>query len=279
MVNRKVLDPESSPEAAYGARVRRLREARAWSQEDLAAHTAYSSKHVSAVETARKPPTLPFSRALDLAFGTAGTADSFEREWRELRHGALLEGFPEYVEHEGRAVELRLFDTGIVPGLLQTSEYARCLADSKARRGAMTPDQADDLVAFLAERQATLVRHRPPTMLVVMDESCIRRQVGGPRTMGAQLDHLLEFAERPNTVLQIAPFEIGEQRALYLPTNLLTMPNMTVVAYAESQIRGYLERDSAAVFPLLTAYHQLQAEALPQSATVDMIREVRKGYP
>lgn len=196
-----------------------------------------------------------------------------------MRQGALLEGFPEYVEHEGRAVELRLFDTGIVPGLIQTPEYARALADSKARRGAITSEQADELVAFLAERQATLVRPRPPMLLVVMDESCIRRQVGGPGTMGAQLDHLLTFAELPNTVLQVAPFEIGERRALYLPINLLTMPEMNVVAYAESQMRGHLERDSAAVFPLLTAYHQLQAESLSQSATVDLIRKVRKGYP
>ncbi|MFG3349240.1 helix-turn-helix domain-containing protein [Streptomyces sp. NPDC048018] len=276
MVNRKDLDPDASPQAAFGARLRSLREERGLSQVELGIPMGYSGTHISGVETGRKFPTLRLARRADAALGTG---DMFEREWREMNQGSLLEGFPEYVEHEGQAVELRLFDIGIVPGLLQTPEYARCLANSKARRGAITYEQADELVAFLAERQATLARPRPPMMLVVMDESCIRRQVGGPGTMGAQLDRLLEFAELPNTVLQIAPFEIGEQRALYLPTNLLTLPDMTVVAYAESQMRGYLERDSAAVFPLLTAYHQLQAESLAQSATVDMIREVRKGYP
>lgn len=277
MVNRKVLDPESSPEAAYGARVRRLREARAWSQEDLAAHTAYSSKHVSAVETARKPPTLPFSRALDLAFGTAGTADSFEREWRELRHGALLEGFPEYVGHEGRAVEIRLYEIGIIPGLLQTPAYARVLADSAVRRGAITPEQAAERVRFLAERQQVLDQQRPPMVFVVMDESCIRRPVGGPTVMAAQLERLEEFAARPTAFLQVAPFDIGERRTFDLPVNLLTLPDRSVMAYAESQAQGHLDREATSVLPMLTAYHQLQAAALSPALSVAMINEVRKG--
>ncbi|MEU3447894.1 helix-turn-helix transcriptional regulator [Streptomyces thermolilacinus] len=279
MVNRKPLHPESSPEAAFGARVRSSREARGWSQEDLAARTEYSSKHISAVETARKPPTLPFSRALDVALGIAGEAESFEREWRALRHGTLLEGFPEYVGQEGRAVEIRLYEIGIIPGLLQTPEYARVLADSAVKRGAITPEQATERVRFLAKRQQALERHRPPMILVVMDESCIRRPVGGPAVMGAQLERLEEFAARPNTVLQVAPFEIGERRPFDLPVNLLTLPDRSVMAYAESQAHGRLDRESTTVLPMLTAYHQLQAEALSQAASVAMITEVRKGTP
>ncbi|MFJ3904847.1 DUF5753 domain-containing protein [Streptomyces sp. NPDC090025] len=275
-MNQKDLDPDASPQAAFGARLRRLRRERGLSQVELGIPMGYSGTHISGVETGRKFPTLRLARRADAALGTD---DMFEREWREMNQGSLLEGFPEYVEHEGQAVELRLFDIGIVPGLLQTPEYARCLASSAVRRGAITHDQADELVAFLAERQSMLVRPRPPMMLVVMDESCIRRQVGGPGVMGAQLDRLLEVAELPNAVLQVAPFEIGERRALALPTNLLTMPDMTVMVYAESQMRGYLERESAAVFPLLTAYHQVQAEALSQAATVAMIRKARKALP
>ncbi|MFJ4836555.1 Scr1 family TA system antitoxin-like transcriptional regulator [Streptomyces sp. NPDC088746] len=276
-MNRKELVPESSPEAAFGARVRSSRESHGWKQEDLAARTGYSGTHISAVETGRKVPTLRFSRSLDLAFGTGGSADTFERQWREIRHGSLLEGFPQYVGHEGRAAEIRLYEIGIIPGLLQTPEYARCLADSAVRRGAITSEQATERVTFLAERQAALVRPRPPMMLVVMDESCIRRRVGGHKVMDAQLDRLLEFAELPNIVLQVAPYDIGERRPFNLPMNLLTLSDLSVIAYAESQIRGHLERDVPSVLPLLTAYHQLQAEALSQTASVAMIKEVRKG--
>lgn len=276
-MNRKELDPESSPEAAFGARIRRLREERGWKQEELAERMGYSGTHISAVETGRKMPTLRFSRSADQIFGTGETADTFERQYREIRHGSLLEGFPQYVGHEGRAVEIRLYEIGIIPGLLQTPEYARVLADSALRRGAIVPEQAAERVSFLAERQAALVRPRPPMMMVVMDESCIRRWVGGGEVMAAQLDRLLEFAALPNTVLQIAPYDMGERRTFNLPMNLLTLSDMSVIAYAESQMRGHLERDTTSVFPLLTAYHQLQAEALSQAASVAMINEVRKG--
>ncbi|MFI1775609.1 Scr1 family TA system antitoxin-like transcriptional regulator [Streptomyces sp. NPDC020406] len=279
MVNRKELDPGSSPRAAYGAHLRRLREDRGWNQEELAEKLAYSGQHISAVETSRKPPTLPFSRKADLVFGITGSADSLEREWRDMRHGSLLEGFPEYVEHEGRAVEIRLFEIGIVPDLLQTPAYASALADGDVRRGTITPEQAAERVSVLAERQATLVRPRPPTMLVVMDESCIRRPVGGAEIMGEQLQHLVAFAALPNTMLQVAPYDIGERRPFNLPINLLTLPDRAVIAYAESQIQGHLEREATSVLSVLSAYHQLQAESMSQTASVAMINQVRKGTP
>ncbi|MFF3782988.1 helix-turn-helix domain-containing protein [Streptomyces sp. NPDC001933] len=278
-MNRKELDPESSPEAAFGARIRRLREERGWKQEELADRMGYSGTHISAVETGRKMPTLRFSRNADQVFGTGETADTFERQYREIRHGSLLEGFPQYVGYEGRAAEIRLYEVGIIPGLLQTPEYARALADGDVWRGSITPEQAGDRVSFLAERQASLVRSRPPTILVVMDESCIRRRVGGDGVMAAQFDRLLEFAGLPNTVLQIAPFDMMERRPFNLPMNLLTLSDLSAVAYAESQMRGHLERDTTLVLPLLASYHQLQAEALSQAASVAMINEARKGTP
>ncbi|WP_335934835.1 helix-turn-helix domain-containing protein [Streptomyces sp. PTD5-9] len=277
MVNRKELSPEASPEAAFGARMRRLREDRGWTQEDLAEELAYSSQHISAVETARKPPTLPFSRKADLIFGTVGSTESFEREWREMRHGVLLEGFPEYVGYEGRAVEIRLFEIGLIPGLLQTPEYARMLADGDVWRGSITPEQADERVAFLAGRQAALTGPRPPMVLVVMDESCLHHAVGGPKVMAAQLERLVEVASLPNWMLQVSPFGIGARRSFNLPVNLLTLADRSVVAYAESQAQGHVERETASVAPLLTAYHQLQAEALSQAETVALINKLRKG--
>lgn len=156
-MNIKELDPESSPQAAFGARLR-LRVERQWTQDELGTRTGYSSTHLSSVETGRKMPTLRLVRRVDEVLGVG---DTFEREWREMRHGSLLEGFPEYVEHEGRAVEIRLYEIGIVPGLLQTQEYARVLADSAVRRGAITPELANERVVFLAERQAALARNPP----------------------------------------------------------------------------------------------------------------------
>lgn len=279
MVNRKDLNPGSSPHAAYGARVRRFREARGWSQEGLAPRIGYSSQHVSAVETARKPPTLRFSRRSDRAFGTTGTADSFEREWAEMRNGSLLEGFPEYVGYEGRAVEIRLFEVGLVPGLLQTPEYARAVAYGDVDRGSITAEQADERVSFMAQRQEALVRSRPPMIFVVMDESCLLQSVGGPEVMDAQLQRLEEMAALPNWIIQVAPFSLGARRAFDLPVYLLTLADRSIVAYAESQSQGHVERETSFVVPMLTAYHQLQGEALSKAASAAKISQLRKGTP
>ncbi|MDT9683667.1 helix-turn-helix transcriptional regulator [Streptomyces sp. TRM76323] len=275
-MNIKELDPDSSPQAAFGARLRRLRGERGWTQDELGARMGYSSTHLSSIETGRKMPTLRLARQADAALGTG---DLFEREWREMRQGSLLEGFPEYVEHEARAAEIRLYEVGVMPGLLQTPRYASVLAESALKRGAITPEQAEERVSLVAERQAALVRTPPPMIFVVLDESCIRRPIGEPEVMEAQLERLIEFAEQPNTVLQIAPFDMGARRPFNLPITLLTMPNRSLMSYAESAQQGFLERESTSVLPLLTAYHQLQAEAPSQAVSVATIKQLRKGTP
>lgn len=273
MVNRKQLDPED-PDASFGLQLRQARDARGWTQDELAGRMGCSGTQISAVETGRRSPTPRFARSVDRALGTG---DKFGRMVQAMKDLTLLEGFPEYVRYEGRAVEIRLYQVGIVPGLLQTPEYARVLAESAVRRGAITPEQADERVSFLAERQAALERPNPPMLFVTMDESCIRRPVGGPTVMNAQMERLVEFAELPNTLLQVAPYEIGELRTFDLPVNILTLPDRSVICYAESQTLGHLDRESSFVLPILTAYHQLQGASLSQTASVAKISQLRKG--
>ncbi|MFI6344893.1 Scr1 family TA system antitoxin-like transcriptional regulator [Streptomyces sp. NPDC050560] len=276
-MNLKELEPDSSPQAAFGAHVRRMRERHGWRQEDLAARMQYSATHVSAVETGRKVPTLRLARSLDRVFGLEHKPDTFEREWREVRNGSMLEGFPEYVGYEGRASEIRVYEVGVVPGLLQTPSYTETLSSHAVRGNRITAEQADDRDSTLVERQALLGRIPPPQIFVVLDESCIRRPIGEPAAMDEQLKHLIEFAERPNTVLQLAPFDIGARRPVSLPFYLLTMPDRSLMCYSESAQQGHLERDTKSVLPLLSAYHQLQAEALSQTASVAMLEQLRKG--
>ncbi|WP_405714333.1 MULTISPECIES: helix-turn-helix transcriptional regulator [unclassified Streptomyces] len=275
-MNRKELDPDRSPIAAFGQRLRTLRDERGWTQDELGERMGCSGTHISAVETGRRPPTRRFAASADRVFGTGG---KFERQSQALRYTALLEGFPEYVTHEARAAEIRLYEVGVMPGVLQTPEYASALNARTVERGAITPEQADERVSLVAERQTALTRTPPPLVFVVLDESCLRRPVGSPATMDAQLARLVEFAALPNTVLQIAPFDMGDRRPLSLPLYVLTMQNRSLVSYAESAQRGRLERESTSVVPLLTAYHQLQAEALSQAASVAMIEQLRKGTP
>ncbi|MEV0845618.1 helix-turn-helix transcriptional regulator [Streptomyces sp. NPDC049954] len=274
MSNRKQLNPDEGPRAAFGERLRRLREERGWTQDDLSDHTGYSASHISGVETGARTPTARFTESVDKALGTG---DAMTRQGAATRNSAILDGFPEFVVHEGRATEIRLFEMGVVPGLLQTPEYAAAITTGAVRRGAITQQQEEERLTLLAKRQASLERTPAPQIYVLLDESCIRQLVGGPKVWAEQLDRLGEIAEMPNTVVQIAPYELGERRSFYTPVTLLTTPDRSQVAYAESAHSGHLERDMRFVGPLLTAYHQLQAEALSQAESVAMINRVRKG--
>jgi transcriptional regulator with XRE-family HTH domain len=272
-MNRLELNPDASPRAAFGAQLRLAREALGLTQEQLGERIGYSGTHISAVETGRKPPTPRFARKVDFVFGSG---EKFVDMFWDIQRTSMLYGFPDYLAHEERAVELRLFELGIVPGLLQTPEYAAAITGGAVRRGSITQDQADERLTIIAERQARLAAHPAPFVHAVMDESCLRRTVGGRAVMAAQLDRLLAFAELPRTVCQVAPYEMGEARSLDLPINLLTMRDGSVMAYGESALRGQVERDTDAVRPLLTAYHQLQVEALSQAASVALIGKVRR---
>ncbi|WP_327677160.1 helix-turn-helix domain-containing protein [Kitasatospora sp. NBC_00458] len=274
-MNRKELDPNSSPAAKFGAHVRELREARNWTQQHLAALTGYSAVHVSAVETGRKPPTERFARRLDTTFETP---ERFEREWRNGGRRVLFEGFGDYLRSEADAVALRLFEINIVPSLLQTPDYARAYQEARVRRGRATQQQAEERLTMLLHRQHRLHRHPAPRVHAVIDEGCLRRPIGGHEIMTAQLLHLEELAEQPQFIIQVSPFSLGEDRPFAHPITLLTMPNRVSVGYGEIQGRGFLQRDSDPLAEWAGEYDQLQVEALSRAASREFIRRVRRGF-
>ncbi|ASY32914.1 MULTISPECIES: helix-turn-helix domain-containing protein [Streptomyces] len=274
MVNRKALEPARSPGEAFGEHLRRLRDGQGWTQEELAARMGISASHVSAVETGRRPPTPQFAKRADRELGTG---DELQRRSRVARRTSLLEGFPEYVDHELRASEIRVYEVGVIPGILQTRAYAETLTARSVERGAITAEQGEERLALIAARQEALRRSPLPLVFVLLDESCLCRPVGASAVMAAQLGALVEFAALPNTVVQVIPFAMGDRRPLSLPLYILTMDTGRLIAYAESAHQGTLEHERASVMPLLTSYHQMQAEAPSQPASVAMIERLRKG--
>ncbi|MFD4395752.1 helix-turn-helix domain-containing protein [Kitasatospora sp. NPDC058478] len=272
-MNIRPLTPESSPRASFGAQLRAQREELGMTQDQVADRTGYSPGHISSVETGRKPPTLRFARQVDRTFDTV---TKFANLFLDVRASSLLQGFGQYVAEEAKAVEIRCFEVGIVPGLLQTPEYAAELAAAALSRGAIAQEQADERLKILTGRQSLLTRQPPPRLFAILDESCIRRPIGTSDTMAAQLEHLIAIAALPHVTLQIAPYSMGAVRSLDLPIYLLGLPDHSVTAYSESAQQGSYERDPEAVRPLLTAYHHLQVEALPQAASVALISKLRE---
>ncbi len=273
MVNRKTLDPTSSPWAPFGIQLRRSREAAGLTQAQLAKLVGFDHSYISYVELATRPPSAKFARLADLHLKTGGTLTLM---WWQHRHTALKEGFPEFANHEARATEIRLLEIGLVPGLLQTPAYAAADLAGPVSRGEITAAQAEERLNFRLGRQETLQRTPPPLLYAALDESALRWQCGGRAVLAEQLLHLEEVAARPNVVIQVVPFTMGTLRPFPSAVTLMTMPDGSRVGYTETLDRGYLERDRTTVDQWFRRYDRLQVDGPTQAASLELIRVARR---
>ncbi|RPE33007.1 helix-turn-helix domain-containing protein [Kitasatospora cineracea] len=267
------VDVVTSPALRFGRELARSRAARDWSQVRLAKQMGYTNGYISLIERGKRALTFTFAVKADEVFGTGAR---FQELWRLYSNASLVEGFAEYVEAEARCRVLRTFQLGVVPSQFQTPAYASALAMAAARRGDITVAQAEARVAFLQNRQQIFRRPTAPLVHAVLDEGCIRRVVGGPEVMADQLAYLEALASSPQVVLQIAPFDLGERVPFRMPVVLLTLPDRSVLGYAESLARGYMERGRETVASWSKRYDLLLVESLSTVASLAMIRTARE---
>jgi hypothetical protein len=128
-------------------------------------------------------------------------------------YGDLLpQWFRAYVDLESAARLIRTYEGQFVPGLLQTEDYMRAVVGGGHLDD--LPEEAEHRVQLRLGRQALLEREDAPRLWAVVDEAALRRPVGGPRVMRAQLERLIEAAELPNVTLQVLPFAAGAHPAM-----------------------------------------------------------------
>ncbi|GAA1243835.1 helix-turn-helix transcriptional regulator [Kitasatospora nipponensis] len=274
-MNQKDLDPTASPLAAFGTQLRRSRRAKNLTQGELGKLMNYSDTLISYVERAERNPPRHFAVRADQVLETGGT---LELMWWHLSRDSLTDGFPEFAKLEAKAVEMRLFEVTLVPGILQTEAYARALVRTSIDYGNTTPAQAEERIAFRMARQQVLQRDPALHLFAVLDESCLRRVVAEPQVMAAQLTHLLRLAQKPNIVLQVAPFARATRMPFSRSIRLLNLPGHRRIGYTETPQRGSLERDPEKVTAWRRDYDRLQVEALAQADSLEMIRTVREDY-
>jgi transcriptional regulator with XRE-family HTH domain len=133
-------------------------------------------------------------------------------------------GFITMLGYESSASLIRQFEPGLVPGLLQTEEYAR---DVLKRAYLKSDAEAEKLWNLREQRQGLHDRRDPPEMFFVMDEAVVRRLVGGPRVMRRQLERLRDLADRPHITILIIPFSKGAHLGLTGPFVVLEFPEAT----------------------------------------------------
>ncbi|GAA1124120.1 MULTISPECIES: helix-turn-helix domain-containing protein [Kitasatospora] len=260
------LDPSSSVLGFFGSELRRFREASGLTQDRLGEVVNYTGSLVGLVETARRKPSREFTERCDAALGTDG---ALARIWPLLGRPAFPSWFRGFVELESTATSVATYQAQVVPGLLQTEEYAWAVI-RKGRTG--EPDEVvAELVAARMSRQTILDGPTPPLLWVVLDEAVLRRPVGGPAVMRHQLERLLDVARSPRVVMQVLPFAAGAHTALDGSMTLLSFTQGPDVAHLEGPYSGQLIDRPEDVARYTLAYHHLRADALSPDASLTAV--------
>jgi Domain of unknown function (DUF5753) len=188
---------------------------------------------------------------------------------------AIPDWFREWPDIEADAVTLRWFEPLIVPGLLQTQAYARALLRT---RPDSTDEEIEAMVAARMDRQAVLAREKPPTLWIVLDEGVLHRPVGGPMIMGEQLAHLAGMTRRPNVIVQIVPASAGAYEGLRGPLVLASFASGTDVALQDAALFGQLIESDAGIAAVRAAWDTIKSEALPRSASIELIEKAAERW-
>ena len=255
----------------YGEELREARELKGMSVRELASHTSYSYQQVSNVETARRTPSLAFSREVDAALETNGR---FQRILRRVLEEPYPDWFKGAAKEEQRASRIRTYEAQVVPGLLQTEDYSRELMLWSRPR--MPVERLEIEVAARQQRQEILTRENAPFVWAILDEQALLRPVGGRKVMSRQLERLLDVAAYPNVVIQIVRLRTPKHPGLDGPFMIWSYEDREDVMYAEGMLTGRIieKRDDVATATL--AYDLLQAVALDPGQSLDFIRSVLK---
>jgi transcriptional regulator with XRE-family HTH domain len=266
--------------------LRRLRERAGLTCEDVGQRLDCSGTRISRMETGRIGARPGDVRELLEIYGVTGAeADALVQLARDARrkgwwhsYGRVLQPwFEAYIGLESAAARLRDFQPLVVPGLLQTEGYARAVL-----RAAPPAGRAEDIgaqVALRMRRQAILDQPEPPEMWVVLSESVLRVQVGGPAVMRAQLRRLGDLAARPHLTLQVLPFSTAAHAQPISPFTMLEFADAAdpAVVYLEHLTGGHFVENADEVRRYRVIFDHLRAEALGTGESAGLIGRAAAG--
>ncbi|MBL1091874.1 MULTISPECIES: helix-turn-helix domain-containing protein [Streptomyces] len=266
-------DGRPTPRTVLGRRLRHLREAADLSQRGLADKVGYPHTYISRVERGEQLPSEALAEDLDTHFATAGL-------FVELLSLAQDASIPDYgravVLGEAKAARIQVFESSLIPGLLQTDDYAHALI--RTSLPGEPEEGVSERVATRMRRKRVFDKGEPPFYWAIMDESALRRPVGGASCMLGQLRHVLAMARSPQLSIQVLPFMQGEHPLLAGSLTLLTLPNGTTTGYAESFATGESVESPRRVLQLTQRFDIARSMALPESASLDLVRRYLREY-
>jgi transcriptional regulator with XRE-family HTH domain len=266
------LDPTASPMHFFGAEVRLAREAARLTLAELGATVPCDGSTVSKVEAGLLAPTERFAEACDEAFPhMAGWFSRFYHDCQAWDNGPFPRWFEDWLAAEKQAATLRIWEPLVVPGLLQTAEYAQALF--VAAQADISDEALELSVTARIGRQRIFDKPGRPNVLVVLDELVLHRLIGTPKITYDQLVQVADMSARPYISVQVVPAGTGAHAGLDGAFAIATVDGNPDIMHIDA-VEGLTIETSATVRKAAIVFDRVRSDALPRSASRDLILKV-----
>ncbi|MFF3456538.1 Scr1 family TA system antitoxin-like transcriptional regulator [Streptomyces sp. NPDC002730] len=254
-----------------GAQLATFRKAARMTQAELATQFCVGEDTIASIEQGRRALKLDLAIALDELLDTKRALQTaVDKVPERERYPAFAQDF---IDHEQEALTLLSYQNQVVPGLLQTEDYARsvfsCLYPP------ISPEDAEERLSARIDRQKFFERKPwPPMMNFLLEEVILHRPIGGREVLSEQILHLRRCAELPFLGLQIMPTNRQKHAGLNGPLVLLETPNHDQLAYIEGQRVSFLVDDPDEVSVLQQKYGMLRSQALTPEESMGLLDDL-----
>lgn len=258
----------------FGHELRRWRDQAGLTQDQLGKLVSISYGLVSAFERGVQAPKREHVERIDHALSTGG---ALFRMWEVAGKGTgLATWFRGLATLMQQATERRDYCPMLIPGLLQTEDYARTIL--RAGQSAFTHAEIENQVAARMERQSVLSSPRPPHLVEVLDEAVLRRPIGGREIMGKQLERLLELTDESRAAIHVIPLDTEHPPGLSEAFSLFTVPERGQIVYMETRMSATAQDDPTVVVEYTNHFGNLLGAALPRPASRKLIESIRGEF-
>ncbi|MFF6810666.1 helix-turn-helix domain-containing protein [Streptomyces sp. NPDC012403] len=246
----------------FGRQMKRFRLRAGLERSEVGARTGYSTSTIASYEQGRRIPPPRFIDVADELLDAGGVLQEMKEEVARAQYPAF---FRDAARLESEALALSAYDAQVVNGLLQTEEYARAVFSTM--RPPLEDEVIEQRVAARLARQRIFNRRPTPLVSFIMDESALRRPIGGHGVPRGQLEQLLLVGQKRTVELQILPLSREQNAGLAGPFMLFDTQEGRRIAYVEVQNVSHVHAEQHLVRGLETKYGTLRAQALsPQES-------------
>ncbi|MFK0256009.1 helix-turn-helix domain-containing protein [Streptomyces sp. NPDC090445] len=262
-------DPGSGMLRVFGRQLKRFRIRAGIERPDFGDRLGYSVSTIAAYEQGRRVPPPRFIDQADDMLDAGGVLKEMKEEVARAQFPAF---FRDAAKLEAEAVELHVYANQAIPGLLQTEEYARAVFGMM--RPPLDEETIEQRVAARLMRQEVFAKHPAPLMSFVVDESVLRRPIGGKTVLRGQLEQILLAGQRRTVEIQVMPLGSEENAGLAGPFTLIETREGRRIAYVEVQNVSHVHVERRPVWGLEIKYGILRAQALTPRASLGYVEKL-----